>query len=101
LLVQQAEDVAVVNLLAMETRTIDRFGKLTPIIENIVSFSGQTFIRARDGYGVAVNTLNRRYLPSCAGLKLGLLHCHRAVYPLELDQNDDQWTAQDLCDQCH
>src|SRR5207247_44430 len=73
LLEAQAEDVAVVNLLATETTIKDAFGKLQLAIPNIVAFSGQTFAREADGCGVAVNTFNRhRELGS-----LALLHCHR------------------------
>jgi hypothetical protein len=48
---------------------------------------------------VAVNTHNRHlFLGS-----LGLLHCHRIVYPLTFGSPEgmDDWTLADWCDQCH
>jgi hypothetical protein len=95
LLEGQAEDVAVVNLLVCATEITDQFGKRHQAIPNVPSFSGQSFARQANGYGVAVNTHNRhRDLGS-----LGLLHCHRLVYPLTFDTND--WTLDDWCGQCH
>ena len=95
LLEGQAEDVAVVNLLAKETTITDSFGKTQKAIPNLLSFSGQSFARAANGCGVAVNTQNvHRELGS-----LGLLHCHRVVYPLSFDADD--WTLDDWCGQCH
>ncbi len=95
LLEGQAEDVAVVNLLACETEIADQFGTLKKAIPNILAFSGQSFTRQAVGCGVAVNTHNRnRQLGS-----LGLLHCHRLVYPLSFDGPD--WTLDDWCGQCH
>ena len=87
----QAEDVAVVNLLALETD--DRS------IPNILSFSGQVFSRQTPTCGIAVNTFNDW---SYMG-KLALLHCHRVVYPLSWRSADTEaeWTLADWCDQCH
>jgi hypothetical protein len=95
LLEGQAEDVAVVNLLAKETALKDAFGKTVSAIPNIVAFSGQTFARESSDCGVAVNTQN---VHSELG-SLGLLHCHRVVYPLTCDSGD--WRLEDWCDQCH
>ncbi|MSQ93084.1 MAG: hypothetical protein EXR98_00845 [Gemmataceae bacterium] len=91
LLEGQAEDVAVVNLLAAETD--DR------AIPNILSFSGQSFARSVPTCGVAVNTFNDS---SYVG-RLALLHCHRIVYPLSWRsaECDTEWTLADWCDQCH
>jgi hypothetical protein len=155
LLEGQAEDVAVVNLLAVDTgldaQSVDELLKIDPApetwsrfqalveraiqgvltaeetaelriytdvgalfmrikerwgrrqrpraISEITSFSGQTFARHTDQYGVAVNTLNRH---RCLG-SLGLLHCHRVVYPLAVGghESDDAWTLHDWCGQCH
>lgn len=89
LLEGQAEDLAVVNLLATEHERA---------FTNIISFSGQAFSRSAGGCGVAVNTLNR-----ARGLgQLGLLHCHRVVYPLTVDcDSDGSWILADWCGQCH
>jgi hypothetical protein len=95
LLEGQAEDVAVVNLLARETTIHDQFGQLQPAIPNIVSFSGQAYARLAGSCGVAVNTQNVH--PQLG--RLGLLHCHRVVYPLAFNFID--WTLADWCDQCH
>ncbi|MBI1829895.1 MAG: hypothetical protein HYR84_00425 [Planctomycetes bacterium] len=68
-------------------------------IANILSFSGQSFARQSGGCGVAVNTWNRHSSLS----SLGLLHCHRPVYPLTFGEPDgiDNWTLRDWCGQCH
>ncbi len=91
LLEGQAEDVAVVNLLALETdeRTIP----------NILSFSGQSFGRQTPTCGVAVNTFN----DGSDLEQLALLHCHRVIYPLSWRSADaaTEWTLADWCDQCH
>ncbi len=86
LLEGQAEDVAVVNLLVSGAEKWD---------SNILSFSGQSFAREAGGCGVAVNTHNINL--EFGGL--GLLHCHRVVYPLKCDGRD--WTLDDWCGQCH
>jgi hypothetical protein len=102
LLEGQAKDLAVVNLLAVHTQKLfaQDSGKFVDWIDNILSFSGQSFARQAGGCGVAVNTLNHRS-GLANPLHLGLLNCHRVVYPLVLDANDDNWTAEDWCDQCH
>ena len=99
LLEGQAEDVAIVNLLAMETEVKDSFGKSFCAIPSIVSFSGQSFAREVPKCGVAVNTQNVH--PELGSL--GLLHCHRIVYPLTFGgpNGKDDWTLHDWCDQCH
>lgn len=86
LLEGQAEDVAVVNLLVKEHRGA---------IPNILSFSGQEFARQAPTCGVAVNTQN---VHSELG-SLGLLNCHRVIYPLTSDSI--AWTLDDWCGQCH
>ncbi len=95
LLEGQAEDVAVVNLLAKVTTIEDASGETQRAIPNILSFSGQAFARHAADCGVAVNTHNvHRELGS-----LGLLHCHRIVFPLSFDNAD--WALDDWCGQCH
>lgn len=93
LLEGMAEDLAVVNLLALE----ELFG--VAYLSNILAFSGQQTALEAPGHLVAVNTLNRhRDLGN-----LGLLHSHRAVYPLVFGGRgrQDDWTMADWCDQCH
>lgn len=151
LLEGQAEDVAVVNLLAVDTAIEEQLcrpvrlapevwatirelmqkaidGKISDVqrnalnlsldaaatidranealvrntqnrnISNIISFSGQSYVRQSPSCGVAVNTLNRNiYMGS-----LGLLHCHRVVHPLASgNPSDSEWTLRDWCGQCH
>jgi hypothetical protein len=94
LLEGQAEDVAVVNLLVWDRLGWDR---------NILSFSGQSFSRQTPLCGVAVNTLNWH---GHLGY-LGLLHCHRIVFPLNVwhgvegEELRGTWTLRDWCGQCH
>ena len=95
LLEGQAEGVAVVNLLVRETTVKDTFGKVQRACPNILSFSGQSFARQADTCSVAVNTQNMH--PELGSL--GLLHCHRLVYPLNFDSGE--WTLEDWCGQCH
>jgi hypothetical protein len=70
-----------------------------PAIPNITAFSGREFALSVPGHGVAVNTLNRH--PELGSL--GLLHCHRVVFPLRFGgrQGKEDWTLADWCDQCH
>lgn len=99
LLEAQAEDVAVVNLLIKETQVPGPFHNTFTALPNLLAFSGQQFALAVPGHGVAVNTLNRH--PELGAL--GLLHCHRVVYPLSFggSKGSDDWTLADWCDQCH
>lgn len=95
LLEGQAEDLAVVNVLVKETSMAGPEGQVYTAIPNILSFSGQQFARHSSTCGVAVNTQNvHRHLGS-----LGLLNCHRVVYPLTGDSI--AWTLDDWCGQCH
>jgi hypothetical protein len=68
-------------------------------ISNILSFSGQGFSRQSEQCGVAVGTHNSH--PELGSL--GLLHCHRVVYPLSFGgpRGTEDWTLADWCDQCH
>lgn len=94
----EAEDVAVVNVLALQWWT-----RATPALAGILDFSGQQPALARPGRLVVVNTLNNG---ARLGV-LGLLNCHRAVYPLAMKTAADgqslvySWTLADWCDQCH
>jgi hypothetical protein len=89
-----AEDLAVVNLLAFEKRD----GKQIKV-PGILDFSGQAAALEAPGHLVAVNTHNAH--PQLGSL--GLLNCHRVVYPLRFGDVDglDDWSLADWCDQCH
>lgn len=98
-----AEDLAVVNLLAMEwlhrkrTPPYKVIGKSIP---NIIEFSGQEPSVQRPGHMVVVGTLNSGGILG----SLALLNCHRAVFPLSTgldEENEIDWTLADWCDQGH
>jgi hypothetical protein len=99
LLEAAAEDVAVVNLLAEECRVPGPYGRDFPAVPNILSFSGQQPALESSGHLVAVNTHNDHPVLG----NLGLLNCHRVVYPLRFGGPDgfDDWSLADWCDQCH
>jgi hypothetical protein len=95
-----AEDLAVVNLLAMQT---DLAGggdsEAASALPNIEAFSGQRPAAEAPGHVVVVNTYNTHPVLG----KLALLNCHRVVYPLRFGYGPqpDNWTLADWCDQCH
>jgi hypothetical protein len=93
LLEAAAEDLAVVNLLAMEGE------EPRPVISNILGFSGQRPALETPGHMVVVNTLNQHQSLG----RLALLNCHRAVYPLCAGGpwGWENWTLEDWCNQCH
>jgi hypothetical protein len=99
LLEAAAEGLAVVNVLAHECRVEDQYHKRVPAIPNVLAFSGQKPVLEAPGHLVAVNTHNSHHVLG----SLGLLNCHRAVYPLTFGGPDglDDWTLADWCDQCH
>jgi hypothetical protein len=88
-----AEDLAVVNLLALEAPSRD-----FPRYPHLLAFSGQRPAVEVPGHMVVVNTFNSHpHLGS-----LCLLNCHRIVYPLRFGRPRlDNWTVADWCDQCH
>jgi hypothetical protein len=98
-----AEDLAVVNLLVtadeVRSRVHSRDGRLYPVISNILAFSGQSPALESHSHMVVVNTHNV-HLPLGS---LGLLNCHRVVYPLFVDaaSRPIDWTLAAWCDQCH
>jgi hypothetical protein len=99
LLEGMAEDLSVMQLLATETDVLSLESKNYLSIPNMVAFSGQQPALEKEGYQVAVNSLNTHLVLG----SLALLHCHRAVFPLSfggVDQTDD-WSLADWCDQCH
>jgi hypothetical protein len=90
-----AEGLDLVNLLATPQDYPSPDGHMYRPIPNMTAFSGQ----APALEGVYVNTFNGH--PALG--RLGLLNCHRAVFPLTFghaDQTDD-WSLSDWCDQCH
>jgi hypothetical protein len=99
LLEAAAEDVAVVNLLAQECQVPGPYGRDFPAIPNLLAFSGQRPALEAPGHLVAVNTHNCHPVLG----HLGLLNCHRVVYPLRFGGPDglDDWALADWCDQGH
>jgi hypothetical protein len=92
-----AEDLAVVNLLAVEhSQRISADHEIVSI-PNILAFSGQAPALERPGHMVVVNTHNVH--PALGSL--ALLHCHRPVYPLSFGSEGDNRTLADWCQQCH
>ena len=99
LLEAAAEDLAVVNLLACETRMAANDGTTYMVCPNLHAFSGQRVCLEREGHVVAVNTLNHHPVLGT----LGLLFCHRPVFPLSFggSGHTDDWSLADWCGQCH
>src|SRR5437764_4678607 len=100
LLEAAAEDLAVVHLLAAEVQLPSiSDGQTHTAYPNLVAFSGQRPCLEASGHAVVVNTHNRHPVLG----SLGLLHCHRAVFPLTFGGPDhtDDWSLADWCDQCH
>jgi hypothetical protein len=95
-----AEDLGIVNLLAEEE--FQYGSSQAPFISNILAFSGQQPALQRPDCIVVVNTVNKHDILG----RLGLLNCHRPVYPLRFgpsptDYGLENWTLADWCDQCH
>ena len=90
-----AEGLDLVNLLATVQDYPSHDGHMYRVVPNLTAFSGQAL--AVDT--VAVNTF---HVHPVLG-HLGLLNCHRAVYPLTFGHADetDDWSLSDWCDQCH
>lgn len=126
-----AEDLAVVNLLALEVDLVGHHYQSGwepteraeyPAIPNLHAFSGQRPALEMPGTLVVVNTQNYHGWigelygwPGALG-QLSLLNCHRVVYPLRFgsylrpvgdsyEQHErhgwDNWTLSSWCDQCH
>ena len=95
-----AEDVDTVHLLARVHYGLSAIdGNTYPQLPGITSFSGQVPALATDGRTVFVNTLNTHRTLG----HLGLLNCHRPVYPLAFggSEGPDDWSLCDWADQCH
>jgi hypothetical protein len=99
LLEAAAEDVGVVNLLACPQPLPSLDGTAYQTLPNMTAFSGQAPALAADGRVVVVNTLNSHPVLG----RVGLLNCHRAVFPLTFggDEDTDDWSVTDWCHQCH
>ncbi len=99
LLEAQAEDLAVVNLLVTPCEVVDPFQRVVPALPNLLAFSGQKPALEAPGCLVVVNTHNSHPVLG----SLGLLNCHRVVYPLTFGgpAGRDDWTLADWCGQCH
>jgi hypothetical protein len=95
LLEAAAEGLDLVNLLARVQDYPSPDGHMYRVIPNMTAVSGQAPAVDR----VYVNTFNVH--PALG--RLGLLNCHRAVYPLTFGHADetDDWSLADWCDQCH
>jgi hypothetical protein len=95
-----AEDLAVVNLLAVQELYAEDEERGLPFISGITAFSGRRPALETPGHLVVVNTSN--WHPHLGAL--GLLNCHRVVYPLVFGNDPEElndWTLADWCDQCH
>lgn len=99
LLEGMAEDLAVINVLACEEPVTSGERVSYVSYPNLLEFSGTAPARETPGHLVVVNTHN-----TFAQLgSLGLLGCHRVVFPLALSGSaeDGAWAMADWCDQCH
>lgn len=94
-----AEDLSVVHLLAGTQPLPSLDGTAYPTVGNLLAFSGQQPALTAEGPLVAVNTLNEHPVLG----RVGLLHCHRPVYPLAFGGPDDtdDWSVSAWCNQCH
>lgn len=99
LLEAQAEDLAVVNLLAAPEWVGKYPNRKVRALSNILAFSGQRAALQTADCLVAVNTLNGHQHFG----ELALLNCHRVIYPLVVGSpaEVDEWNLIDLCQQCH
>jgi hypothetical protein len=98
LLEAAAEDLDIVNLLAMEQRFPSLNGTAYRTVPNLTAFSGQAAALESHGRIVAVNTLNVHPILGT----VGLLYSHRPVFPLTFGgEEPDDWSVCDWCDQCH
>lgn len=90
-----AEGIDFANLLVVTQDFPSTDGHMYRVMPNMTAFGGQSPAVDR----VFVNTFNVH--PALGSL--GLLNCHRPVFPLTfgtLDETDD-WSLADWCDQCH
>jgi hypothetical protein len=99
LLEAQAEDLDVANALAVPFPMLARDGNTYTVTPDLLAFSGQQPALEAPPHTFVVNTFNTHPVLG----KVGLLHSHRAVYPLAFGGPDDtdDWSLCDWCDQCH
>jgi hypothetical protein len=100
LLEAMAEDLDIVNALAIPFDVLALDGNAYTTVPDLLAFSGQQpALTAPPGHAFAVNTMNAHPVLG----KVGLLHSHRAIFPLTFGSpNDtDDWSICDWCDQCH
>jgi hypothetical protein len=90
-----AEGLDLVNLLVCEQEFPSTDGHLYRLYPNMAAFSGQEPALP----SVYVNTFNSHPVLG----RLGLLHSHRAVFPITFGLPDatDDWSLADWCEQCH
>ena len=94
-----AEDLDIVNLLAEPTTGLGLDGNSYLSVPNLNAFSGQTPALVQHDAQAIVNTHNRHPVLG----SLGLLHCHRPVFPLSFGSPDasDDWSLRAWSEQCH
>lgn len=100
LLEAMAEDLDIVNALATPFSVLAIDGNTYTITPDLLAFSGQQpALTAPPCHFFVVNTLNTHPVLG----KVGLLHSHRAVFPLTFGgpEATDDWSVCDWCDQCH
>jgi hypothetical protein len=92
------EDLDLVQLLAVEQGHVSEDGHRYHTVPNMMAFSGQQLLLEENGRAIAVNTFNTH--PALG--RLGLLNCHRPVFPLSFGGDfSDDWSLNDWCSQCH
>jgi hypothetical protein len=100
LLEMMAEDLDIASALAIPFAMLALDGNSYTTAPDLLAFSGQQpALTAPPGHAFAVNTMNAHPVLG----KVGLLHSHRAVFPLTFGSPDetDDWSICDWCDQCH
>lgn len=98
LLEARAEDLDVVNLLAVPFRLLALDANTYVTTPNLLAFSGQAPALESDGHAVYVNTFNAHPVLG----KVALLDSHRPVFPLTFGgEESDDWGVCDWCVQCH
>ncbi len=100
LLEMMAEDLDIANALAIPFTMLALDGNAYTTAPDLLAFSGQQpALAAPSGSAFVVNTVNSHPVLG----KVGLLHSHRAIFPLTFGapEDTDDWSICDWCDQCH
>lgn len=94
-----ADDLDVINLLIEPRTALGSNGNNYREVANLSAFSGQQSCLERYGSRLFVNSHNRHPVLG----SLGLLNCHRIVFPLAFGGFDatDDWSLHDWARQCH